>query len=69
MFKKFLSFWKKPAVKTTIVGAVGAAATAAAQGAFGPKGVVIAGAISAVYGLFVRSPRDEKPIEADKAGQ
>ena len=62
-FSKFLSFWKKPAVKTVIVGAVGAAATAATQGAFGPKGVVVAGAVSAIYGLFVRSPRDEKPDE------
>ena len=61
MFKRILSFWKKPAVKTTVVGAVGAAATAAANGAFGPKGIVIAGAVSAIYGLFVRSPRDEQP--------
>jgi len=63
VLKKLFSWFKKPAVKTTVVGAVGAAATAAAQGAFGPKGVVIAGAVSAIYGLFVRSPRDEQPEE------
>ncbi len=59
MFKKIVDFWKKhPGIKTTIVGVVGAAGTAAANGLFGPKGVILAGALSAIYGLFVKRPQD-----------
>jgi hypothetical protein len=59
VFKKILAWWHRhPAIKTTIVGTAGAAAVAASQGAFGPKAAVVAGAVSAVYGLFVKRPQD-----------
>lgn len=59
MFKSIMNFWKKhPGIKTTIVGAVGAGVAAAANGMLGPKGVVVAGALTAIYGLFVKRPQD-----------
>ena len=59
MFKKILSFWHShPGLKTAVVGAVGAGIGAAAQGSFGPKAMVAATAVSALYGLFVKRPKD-----------
>ena len=67
-FRKVASFFHShPGIKTTIVGGLGAAASAAAGGAFGPKAAVIAGAVSAVAGLWTKRPVDA--TEADKAGQ
>ena len=67
-FKKVMGWWHRhPAVKTGIVGAVGAGIGAAAQGALGPKAMVVATAVSAVYGLFVKRPVDATP--ADKEGE
>ncbi len=59
MFKKIVSFFHNhPAIKTTAVAVGGAAVTAASNGMFGPKGIVIAGAVSAILGLFIRRPQD-----------
>jgi hypothetical protein len=52
---------RHPVVKTTVVGLAGSAFTAASGGVFGPKGVVIAGAISAVAGLWTKRPADATP--------
>jgi len=51
-------FHKHPAIKTTVVGALGAAVTSAAAGTFGAKAAAVAGAVTAVYGLFVKRPQD-----------
>lgn len=62
LFKKVAAFFHKhPGIKTTVVGAAGAAASAAASGTFGPKAAVIAGAISAVAGLWTKRPKDATP--------
>ncbi len=58
MKKLFGFFHSHPAIKSTAVAVAGAALTAAGNGIFGPKGVVIAGAVSAVVGLFIRRPQD-----------
>lgn len=59
--KRLMGWWKAhPAVKTAIVAGVGAAVAAASNGMFGPKGVVLAGALTAIYGLFVKRPQDTK---------
>ena len=66
MFGKIMKWWKRhPNLKTTIVGGIGGAVTLAANGVFGPKGALIAGAASAIYGLFVKRPQDSKK-EADE---
>jgi hypothetical protein len=49
---------RHPGFKTTVVGIAGTALTLAGQGAFGPKGAVIAGAISGIAGLFIKRPQD-----------
>jgi hypothetical protein len=66
MFKKLIAwFHRHPGIKTTAAGLLGAAATAAASGAFGPKAAVIAGAVVAVGGLHTKRPADATP--EDKA--
>ena len=61
MFKSFADFFGKywPTVKTIAITVGGAALTAAGSGAFGPKGAVAAGAISALVGLFTHKPGSE----------
>jgi len=67
MFKKLAAwFHRHPGIKTVAVGVVGAAATAASSGVFGPKGVVIAGAASAVVGLFIKRPQDGSGMESEQ---
>jgi hypothetical protein len=62
MFKKLFGFFQRhPGIKTTIVGLGGAAASAAAQGAFGPKAAIAAAAVTTIVGLFVRRPQDAGP--------
>lgn len=62
MFRKIAAwFHNHPAVKTTIVGALGAASTAAAQGAFGPKAAATAAAVTTIIGLWVKRPVDATP--------
>ena len=57
--KKIVAFvHRHPGIKTTAVGALGATASAAASGTFGPKAAVIAGAASAVAGLWTKRPKD-----------
>lgn len=56
-------FHKHPGIKTTVVGVGSAAVTAAANGAFGPKGAVIASAVLAVAGLFTKRPQDGAGVE------
>lgn len=51
-------FHRHPGIKTTTVAVGGAAVTAASNGLFGPKGVLIAGAVVAVAGLFTKRPQD-----------
>ena len=59
LFKKIAGwFHRHPGIKTTAVGALGAAVSAAASGTFGPKAAVIAGAASAVAGLWTKRPKD-----------
>jgi len=67
IFKK-LSGWfhRHPGIKTTAVGVLGAAATAAGAGVFGPKGVLIGGAVGSVAGLWTKKPSDA--TDEDKAG-
>ena len=59
-FFRKISAWfhRHPGVKTTIVGGLGAAASAAASGTFGPKAAVVAGAVTAVAGLWTKRPKD-----------
>ena len=62
MFSKIANwFHAHPAIKTTAVGVAGAALTAAANGVFGPQAAVIAGAVSAIVGLFIRPPQQGVP--------
>ena len=66
MFKKLASFFHRhPSIKTSVVGALGAAVTAASSGILGPKAAVIAGAVTAIGGLWTKRPADA--TEADKA--
>jgi len=51
-------FHNHPWIKTGAVTVGGVILTAAGQGAFGPQGAIVAGAISAVVGLFIRRPQD-----------
>ncbi len=68
MFKKIAAFFHRhPGIKTTTVGVLGAGLAAAGNGFFGPKGVVIAGAITAIAGLWTKRPADATP--ADKSAQ
>ncbi len=68
MFKKIAAFFHRhPGIKTTTVGILGAGLAAASNGLFGPKGLVIAGAISAIGGLWTKRPADATP--ADKSDQ
>jgi hypothetical protein len=67
MFKKLAGWFQRhPNVKTTAVAVGGAALTAAGNGVFGPKGLVVAGAASSLLGLFIRRPKDGGP-EAEAA--
>jgi len=59
LFKKIAGFFHRhPGIKSTAIAVGGAAVAAAGNGLFGPKGVVIAGAISAVAGLWIKRPAD-----------
>jgi len=69
--KKFFAkigafFHKHPGIKTTVVGGLGAAASAAASGVFGPKAAAVAAGVGAVAGLWTKRPKDATP--SDKAG-
>ena len=65
-FRGVISFFHRhPGIKSTIVGGLGAAGSAAASGVFGPKAAVVAGAVAAVAGLWTKRPKDA--TEADKA--
>lgn len=56
---KLVSFFHRhPGIKTTTVAVGGAILTAAGNGLLGPKGVIIAGAISSLIGLFLKRPQD-----------
>ncbi len=58
-FGKVVGFFHNhPKIKTTAVAVGGVALTAAGSSAFGPQGAVIAGAVSAVLGLFIKRPQD-----------
>ncbi len=64
MFKKVIAFLHRhPGIKTTVVGALGAALTAAASGAYGQKAAVISGAVLAVAGLWTKRPADATPAD------
>lgn len=66
-FRKIAGFFHShPAIKSTAVAGLGAAASAAANGAFGPKAAIAAGALSALAGLWTKRPSDAT-VE-DKAG-
>lgn len=68
MFKKLLAFFHRhPGIKTTLAGALGAAATAASSGIFGPKAAVIAGAVVAIGGLHTKRPADATPEDKQAA--
>jgi hypothetical protein len=67
-FKAIAAFFHKhPGIKTTFAGALGAAATAAASGVFGPKAAVIAGAVVAIGGLHTKRPADATPEDKGAA--
>jgi len=67
LFKKVASFFhNRPGIKTTVVGLLGAGASAAAAGAFGMKGQAVAAGAVAVAGLWTKRPKDAT-LE-DKAG-
>ncbi len=58
-FGSIVSFFHRhPAIKSTAVAVGGAALTAASNGMFGPQAAVVAGAVVAVAGLFIRRPQD-----------
>ena len=65
MFKKLVAFFHRhPGIKRTAVGALGAAANAAAMGVFGPKAAAVAaivGAVTANAALEVKRPSDATP--------
>jgi len=64
MLKKLVAFFHRhPVVKTTVVGALGAAGSAAAAGAFGPKAQAIAGGLIAAGVLHVKRPADATPAD------
>jgi len=65
--KKLWNFWRKPAVKATVMGAAGALVNAAAAGTFGVKGVAISGAISILWATFVKRPQDSAAEAKDEA--
>jgi hypothetical protein len=65
--KKLWNWWRKPAVKTAVVGAAAAAVNAAAAGAFGPKGVAISAGLTALWSLFVKRPQDSAAEAKDEA--
>lgn len=70
MFSKVVEFFHRhPAIKTTIVGAVGAALTAAASGAYGQKAAVIAGAALSVASLWIKRPKDATPVDKGEVKQ
>lgn len=57
--KRLWRWWKSnPKTKTVIVGVVGTGVGLAAQGMFGPQAAAVAGAVGALYGLFVKRPQD-----------
>ena len=59
-------FHSHPGIKTTVISGLGAVNVAAANGAFGPNGAIVAGAVSAVAGLWLKRPSDA--TAQDKAG-
>ena len=62
MFKKIAGFFHRhPGIKSTAITAAGAAVTLGAQGAFGPQAAVVAGAVSALAGLWIKRPKDATP--------
>lgn len=70
-FLKLIVAWmhRHPVVKTTVVGLAGAAGSAAASGAFGPKYQAIAGGLIAAGVLHVKRPADATPADKGEAVQ
>ncbi len=54
---------RHPAVKSTVVAVVGAGVTAAASGTAGTKAATIAGAVTAIGGLWTKRPVDATPAD------
>ena len=64
MFKKIAAFFHRhPAVKTTVIGALGAAGSAAAAGSLGPKAQMVAAGLIAAGVLHVKRPADATPAD------
>ena len=64
MFKKIAGFFHRHSgIKTSVVGALGAAVTAASSGILGPKAAAVAGAVAAVAGLWTKRPADATPAD------
>ena len=64
MLKKLVAFFHRhPALKTTVIGALGAAGSAAAAGSFGPKAQAAAAGLIAAGVLHVKRPADATPAD------
>jgi hypothetical protein len=59
LFKKIAGFFHRhPGIKSTVVGGLGVAASAAASGALGPKAAAVAAGAAALAGLWTKRPKD-----------
>ena len=59
MFKKIAAFFHRhPVVKTTVIGMLGAAGSAAAAGSFGTEAQAVAAGLIAAGVLHVKRPAD-----------